>query len=513
MDEKTLLTLIAEGESYRLDFKRELDLNSSENRAEFVKDILALANSASTSGYLVIGVEDDKKIVGSNIWSEEQVQQIAHTYITPAVRIHCSFVSLAELKIGVIEVVGDSKPHKIARALGKLNQDEVFLRRGSIVSKASPEEIIEMYHADTQRREAARDISAAQAHLKIANYESAIAAYSRAIEIMPTVELFLARSEARQLLLDQVEKSIESTMKGKPWAEVYRAREELVTPIVKSIYDDLSKAVRLATSSANEKSVRQRRYQFGQKRPNRIYSWEQQREDFDWLRSNTSGRERGELIYHEVNKWEVIDNTWEVGVEVVALMDEAIQNEYTEPQVFFLRALGHKLVGNYELGLRDIDTGLSKLTRTDETRREQVDFLCERADLLVRINRFDEAHKTLLEAKTIDKDELRSYLNLMFGIEDNLLCLSSLYHEFSGSEIDEPMVSAVKILALWEGRHLIRYNNEKSRTDPYTALHALEKRCPNLMANIEAILGSNLWQAMLNDDPNLSFTVGIPRLK
>ena len=54
MDEFKLLSLIGEGETIRIEFKREIDLKPADNKAEFIKDIIALANSAPEVGYLLV---------------------------------------------------------------------------------------------------------------------------------------------------------------------------------------------------------------------------------------------------------------------------------------------------------------------------------------------------------------------------------------------------------------------------------------------------------------------------
>ena len=49
MDEFELMALIAEGEHDGIDFKRELHLDSKQDKGEFVKDVLSIANSAPSN--------------------------------------------------------------------------------------------------------------------------------------------------------------------------------------------------------------------------------------------------------------------------------------------------------------------------------------------------------------------------------------------------------------------------------------------------------------------------------
>jgi predicted HTH transcriptional regulator len=123
MDEIDLMVLIAEGENERLDFKRELELHSGKGKAEFVKDIISLANSASGVGYLLVGVDDNKLIIGAAHLEEERLQQISSTYVTPPVHLRCYSLHLEAPDfslVGVIEIRAFQRPHKVARAIDSL---------------------------------------------------------------------------------------------------------------------------------------------------------------------------------------------------------------------------------------------------------------------------------------------------------------------------------------------------------------------------------------------------------
>lgn len=251
MDDFTVKVLIAEGENKRIDFKRQLDLTSADGKAEFIKDVVSLANSAPDVGYLLIGVDDTKYITGASSIEEEQIQQIAYTYITPAVTIRCSIIpvtSSTSSSIAVIEIQGTSRPHKIARALGRLNQDEVYVRRGSVVTRASPEEIIDLHQSGWKHRETQGYVSAAKSHLKVENVDSAIAAYSKAIEDAPSYDLFLLRGEAYLLALEQHKKALgnrQARQLPKDKRTEYNAKFQ---SLVRNGLGDFTSAVRLATS-------------------------------------------------------------------------------------------------------------------------------------------------------------------------------------------------------------------------------------------------------------------------
>jgi predicted HTH transcriptional regulator len=196
MNEMQILALIAENESRRVEFKRELDLNAARGKAEFIKDVIALANTVVDAGYMLIGVDNDRVIVGAKVSAEEQIQQISSTYITPSVNITYESIPISSvgfLSVGVLEIKPTQKPHRVARAIENLTQNQVFVRHGSIVAPASPDEIYEMRDSSKALIDSKQYVRAAETHEKLGYLDMAVSAYSKAIELTPTAELFLAR--------------------------------------------------------------------------------------------------------------------------------------------------------------------------------------------------------------------------------------------------------------------------------------------------------------------------------
>lgn len=137
--------LLKKEEGIDLDFKEKLDINNKEQKAELSKDVSSIANSVAKKGYLVIGISDAKKIIGiEEKLDEEKIQLICERRITPPVNIEVKTVSFKENFIGIIEIKPIHKPHKISQDSGRLKKEDVYIRRGSVIRKASPEEIIAM---------------------------------------------------------------------------------------------------------------------------------------------------------------------------------------------------------------------------------------------------------------------------------------------------------------------------------------------------------------------------------
>ena len=150
MDGQRLREIIARGESESVDFKRELHLNNSDEKAEFIKTLISLANSSVGMGYLIIGVDNSGNLFEIEVLSEERLQQIAHTYIYPNILMSYSSFLLDSKLIGVIEIQGTEKPHRVIKNIDRLVMNEVFVRHGTTTAKASPDEMFRMRERETE---------------------------------------------------------------------------------------------------------------------------------------------------------------------------------------------------------------------------------------------------------------------------------------------------------------------------------------------------------------------------
>jgi len=196
LTETQIFALIADGESEKVDLKREINLDLAAGKAECIKDITSIANSTKDVGYIFVGVDDNGNIVGITTLEEERIQQIVHSYVNPPLSISCTTVTLSTgTNIGVIEIRGNDKPHKISHSIDKLLQNEVFIRHGSVVMKSSPEKIYRMYNESRVLREQLQFIRSAETFLKLGNWRSALDAYSKAIDLLLTSQLLIERAK------------------------------------------------------------------------------------------------------------------------------------------------------------------------------------------------------------------------------------------------------------------------------------------------------------------------------
>lgn len=147
LSKRDLEELIALGESDLIEFKREwYDLSVKEGKAVFVKDVLALANTTrpAAPGHLLIGVDDDKKVVGiADSPSAETISQIISDYTDPPVNAHGRDYELNGKKVSVLTASwGPATLHRSLRDYpGILSSNVAYIRRDQTIGTLTLAEI------------------------------------------------------------------------------------------------------------------------------------------------------------------------------------------------------------------------------------------------------------------------------------------------------------------------------------------------------------------------------------
>jgi len=147
MDIYKLKSLLQLSEGPKLDFKEKLNLETDGEKKEFVKDVLAIANSKGGRGYIIFGVEDKtKKVVGIDIdISEEKIQQIISSRSDPPVPIKFETINFSGRNIGILTIYKSMlRPHQM------IQNGVFYIRRGSTTDIAKREEIY--YEVRRQKR-------------------------------------------------------------------------------------------------------------------------------------------------------------------------------------------------------------------------------------------------------------------------------------------------------------------------------------------------------------------------
>jgi hypothetical protein len=147
-EDRTLLNdLIEEWETTSVDVKEVLELGSDRQKAEFCKDVLALANTrVSGRRFLLIGFNDLTREFTTSIdpaLTSNQLEGVLSAYCTPVPEIRLSMVPWDVATAAVIEVLSrpEALPYKLAREVWKLQANSVFVRHNTLVEQAVGEEL------------------------------------------------------------------------------------------------------------------------------------------------------------------------------------------------------------------------------------------------------------------------------------------------------------------------------------------------------------------------------------
>ena len=106
-----------EEEGPTLDYKEDLNLQTDGDKAQFVKDVLSLANSGQTA-HIIIGIEDGtRKLKGiESTYKAEQLNDILKGKCDPPLTIEYAEKTIMGNKVGVIEFSGENPPYIVAVA-------------------------------------------------------------------------------------------------------------------------------------------------------------------------------------------------------------------------------------------------------------------------------------------------------------------------------------------------------------------------------------------------------------
>ena len=168
--------LVEEGETSTVDLKRQLGVDSASEKAELVKDVIALVLAKATARrYLLVGftnegnyfepadpleqAERDRLLAAL---TEERLQTIIAAHTTPALQIRYTKAEYHRGSVGKLEVLRDTTqiPYAVHKTVGsadktdkrarQVREGQVFVRDGTVTREARPEEIEQM-KADAER--------------------------------------------------------------------------------------------------------------------------------------------------------------------------------------------------------------------------------------------------------------------------------------------------------------------------------------------------------------------------
>lgn len=477
MDSNLLLDLIAQGENEQVDFKQELNLESSDEKAEFIKDLISLANSVPEHGYLIIGIDNAKGRIGIKSLEEEKIQQIAHTYIYPSIVIHCYIVPLDSVSIGVIEVKPTEKPHQVIRNIGRLLLNDVFIRHGSTTAKASPSEISRMRERETGlSREIAQLSRAAEKHLQLGNIDQTIASYTKAIELMPTPELMLSRG--------QMYKKYFAPESVTDYLEVEKGELAL---------KDFSSALALVDSLELQKKIKLARLELFSICPLRDKSWD---DDFSWAENNLDDKEYALVMFYAARKMDVMETYANEGWDsnqIIEYIDTAISLGFEDPRAYYLRSSAHSSNNNYGLALYDINIAI-ELARDNP--RLLLDCLNLRISIFMSVRSYQQAFEDLLQAfKLSPADTNFRVVGDLHYLTREIYQRIGIQWKFGIRKKDVGIYDFIlTLLILEDGSPEIVKLTDGSLKEYARGSH-IEEEFPYLATVLQEIVGTDMWQA------------------
>jgi len=131
--------LVPEWETTTVGFKRQVNLKRDKEKAEFVRDVLALATT-KTSGrrWLVIGFDNGTHQFTDSVdlaITQDRLEDILNAYASPAPQIHYQPVRWNGGDVGLLEVFRDPThiPYRVTRSLAHISVGDVYVRHGSHV--------------------------------------------------------------------------------------------------------------------------------------------------------------------------------------------------------------------------------------------------------------------------------------------------------------------------------------------------------------------------------------------
>ncbi len=153
MDAQHFESLLYRGESETLDFK--VDQYSFENatddeKGKLLKDILAFANAwRESEAYILIGVEEkvgSKAVVRGITKSldDHALQQFVNAKTQRPVTFGYEVIKHDGIQCGIIRIPNQERPLYLVKDFGGLAANQVYIRRGSSTTTASPDEIAGM---------------------------------------------------------------------------------------------------------------------------------------------------------------------------------------------------------------------------------------------------------------------------------------------------------------------------------------------------------------------------------
>ncbi|MFC1942511.1 Crp/Fnr family transcriptional regulator [Chloroflexota bacterium] len=147
---RTVHQLVDEGESTNVVLKKQLNLSNDRETADFIRDILGLANTKSSGRrFMVIGFNSSTHSFAQSVnpnLTQQLLEQSLDVYAEPAPIITYIDIPLASGTIEIIEVMREGKnvPYRVKKDLSGgegIKSGEIYVRHGSVTEAPTKREL------------------------------------------------------------------------------------------------------------------------------------------------------------------------------------------------------------------------------------------------------------------------------------------------------------------------------------------------------------------------------------
>ncbi len=158
-------SLIPEWETVTVEFKRELHLDTRDEKAEFIKDVVALATSkAGGRRYLVLGWDPKIRKFTTSVdpaATQNRMEQVLSAYLDEVSAVRYQTFEWESGIAGIIEVTRRpwQVPYRIRKDIGRLKEGDMFVRHGSQVEPPTQAELEALEQEGNQARLSAATLS------------------------------------------------------------------------------------------------------------------------------------------------------------------------------------------------------------------------------------------------------------------------------------------------------------------------------------------------------------------
>lgn len=154
LESKRIDSIVKIWETTSVDFKRELHLDTADQKAEFARDILGLANTKSSPPrLLIIGFDDKTRDFHSSPdprITQDRIDHILRDLTSPMVTVRYQQIDYRSGTIGQIEVIREPEklPYRVRDGFGfkgkggsRIEKDQIFVRHGTHTEAPTSEEL------------------------------------------------------------------------------------------------------------------------------------------------------------------------------------------------------------------------------------------------------------------------------------------------------------------------------------------------------------------------------------